>query len=691
MTFILNPYRFSAPPNLLLDAHEATVWQDTSRTIAGGDGILLGSLDNRGTDTNHLLGTSSTDPVYLSPDPDTGLACLEFNSGAGIIVGSQANMTISSMSGIAQFGFACLLRPDEYGTTGILLSIRDGSGVTVVEWHTPQTIRCRSVNQTGAGADIRGGWHTLIATWDGANVTAYVDGVSLGTYALSGSQTPTVLRIPFTSVQAGSKVNYLRFENRSYNADTVASWHATLNARIAGAVPEDDTPTAMSPTDLNAENWWDSIASAVLRNGGSEASGGGSVTDWQPSTGSLTMSQPGGLNAPTRETHLSTTVVQFPNSGTPSLSVNLGATRTVTQMTIHVVARLTQHTATVPFLTLGTNRGHPRVTAVGDPTSQPYQATWSLVAEGVGIGLEQCGQHIVADGHWHVWSFVYNGDERLCRLFIDGCECVPGVNNNVAVPSACKAAASFTQGGVGLGYQAAGIVGGFQVASVSIHLAEHTPAQCRGLLAWARSYYSSLFAGWDTDPVICWTGSSNLLVGNGSTDHSVPRLCLAATAEYSRVYNLAMGSLRSEEGLYRLQRQVKRLLQGRTGKTILPVYFGGNDFKAGLSVANIQAMKMRYKDALLAATPGTKVVIEGTQLPGTGVSDTDRATVNTYLGTQVSATYKLANIAGNTEIGDNGDHLGIHYLDGTHLDDSGCEQAATGTNGFSAAIDAELP
>jgi hypothetical protein len=407
------------------------------------------------------------------------------------------------------------------------------------------------------------------------------------------------------------------------------------------------------------------------------------VTAWQPTTGALTLSQPGGLDAPTMQVTGSTPFVRFQSTGTPSLGVDLGATRSLSAWTIHLVYRLKIYTQKVAAVALGATRGQPSLQALGGPGGSDFQ---HIVFPGLNAASgASVGQNPVYDDHWHVLTIAYN--TRRCRAWVDGAELVNGVNNTVPPSALQTLASSFTQGGFWLGYQGAGFACGFDVAAVTFHTAEHTFRQHRQTLAWARSYYTELFAGWDTGAVAVFTGASNMLTGS-DTAQTLAQLCLAATAKYTRVYLLATGSLTSPPLRERFERQIKYLLAGRTGRKVGVIYVGGNDFVAGLSDADIALYKGYLRTALLAA--GVDKNVEIKQLPRTGASDVARLTYNNTLAAAENGTdLFVVNVYADALIGaDGANGNATYYVDGIHLTAAGTVKLQALT---SPKVDAAFP
>lgn len=633
--------------------------------------------------------TGANSPVALLPDPVTGLSCLTFKPSQSS--GDLLTATVATSSGATAF-VLCYCEPYQAAAGLTMLFLRNTDGQKLLTVFDPGGVKFRvrtdlaADTQSSAGADLRGSWARLILTYDGTTARLWVNGASVGTLtpAGGGNCTCNSFTIPSTSGVAGCKLGAAGVYSRALTGSEIASLDSWMATKVTAADPEPASATAVSPFGLSdCEYGFDSTASAVLRNGASEATATGSVTAWQPTVGSLTLSQPGGLDAPTRETVSSTSVVRFQPTGTPSLGSNLGASRSLSAYTVHLVYKLNTFAQTVAAVAIGATRGQPALQVQGGPAGSECQHVLFTGMTGGSGG--SVGQNPVVDSHWHVLTVSYN--TRRARAWVDGIELVNGVNNTVPPSALQTLASSFTQGGFWLGYQGAGLACGLDIAAVSFHLGEHSFRQHRQTLAWARSTYASLFAGWDTAPVVAWIGASNLLTGSGATDHLAARLCLAATAKYTRAYLLATGSLTSPLLRQRVERQLKYLFAGRSGRKVVAIYVGGNDFTASFSDANIALYKGYLRTAALAA--GADVVVEGTQLPRTGADDTARATYNTALRAAASATVVVADLAADTTIGENGDNANAtYYSDGIHLTDAGQEVAA---GVWGPAIDGAIP
>jgi hypothetical protein len=673
----------------VFDAARSANWQDTSRTLPGGPAALVQAWDDLSVRGNNATGTAA--PIALQPDPVTGVAALQFEPSQIAGGNDLLTATVAVSAGATVF-FLCYCEVYQVATGTSLLDLRNTDNARLFTINDPGNLKFRVRTDAAADTnaatanDIRGTWARLILTYDGTTCTLYLNGASVGTLtpAGGGACTCNSLRLPATSGAAGFKLAAAGVYNRALTAGERVSLDNWMAAKVTAADPEPTAPTATSPLTLSdCDYGYDALASGVLRNGGSAATATGSVTAWQPTTGALTLSQPGGLDAPTMQVTGSTPFVRFQSTGTPSR--------------------------------WAWTSGPPVAVGVDDPPRLPAQ---NLHAEGGGRGPRGDPRPAVAPGPRragrvglpaHRFPRPERRERRVGRpepgvrrplarphhrlqhppgrAWVDGAELVNGVNVTVPPSALQTLASSFTQGGFWLGYQGAGLACGFDVAAVTFHTAEHTFRQHRQTLAWARSYYTELFAGWDTGAVAVFTGASNMLTGS-DTAQTLAQLCLAATAKYTRVYLLATGSLTSPPLRERFERQIKYLLAGRTGRKVGVIYVGGNDFVAGLSDADIALYKGYLRTALLAA--GVDKNVEIKQLPRTGASDVARLTYNNTLAAAENGTdLFVVNVYADALIGaDGANGNATYYVDGIHLTAAGTVKLQALT---SPKVDAAFP
>jgi hypothetical protein len=673
----------------VFDAARSANWQDTSRTLPGGPAALVQAWDDLSVRGNNATGTAA--PVALQPDPVTGISCLQWEPSQLASAADLLTATVAVSAGATVF-FLCYCELYQVATGTFLFDLRNTDGQKLFIVQDPGALKFRvrtdaaaDVN-TATANDIRGTWARLILTYDGTTCTLYLNGASVGTLspAAGGACTCNSLRLPATSSAAGFKLAAAGVYNRALTAGERVGLDNWMAAKVTAADPEPTAPTATSPlTRSDCDYGYDALAAGVLRNGGSPAVATGNVTTWQPTTGAFSLPQGGGLDAPTMQVTGATPYVRFQPTGTPSLGFDLAVPRTLSAYTIHLVYRLKTYTQKVAAVALGAARAEPQLQPLAGPAGSDFQhvclAGMTAASEG------SVGQNPVFDDHWHVLTVTYN--TRRARAWVDGAELVPGVNATVPPSALQTLASSFTQGGFWLGYQAAGFACGLDIAAVTFHTAEHSFRQHRQTLAWARSYYSELFAGWDTGAVAVFVGSSNMLTAT-ATSQALAQLCLAATAKYTRVYLLASGSLTSPALRERFERQIKYLLAGRTGRKVGVIYVGGNDFVAGLSDADIALYKGYLRTALLAA--GVDKNVEIKQLPRTGASDVARLTYNNTLAAAENGTdLFVVNVYADALIGaDGANGNATYYSDGIHLTAAGTVKLQALT---SPKVDAAFP